>query len=78
MAVPLGAGAGVTPLAWTEQKAVPRLIACCDCGLVHEFEFEVVDGRVEYRARVDIPETKRVREKAGLPHPPPGKGTVTF
>ena len=23
---------------------------CCDCGLVHDIQFRIVDGRVEYRA----------------------------
>ncbi len=33
----------------TDQRR--HLIACCDCGLSHFFEFRVVDGQVEFRAR---------------------------
>jgi hypothetical protein len=24
---------------------------CCDCGLVHEFDFRIYNGRVQYRVR---------------------------
>lgn len=26
-------------------------MACCDCGLIHEVDFRIVDGHVEMRAR---------------------------
>lgn len=26
-------------------------IACCDCGLVHDYDFRVVDGQIQARAR---------------------------
>lgn len=35
---------------------------CCDCGLVHEYDFRIRNGRVEMRSRRDEAETKRVRK----------------
>jgi hypothetical protein len=26
-------------------------VACCDCGLIHEFEFRLEDNRLVFRAR---------------------------
>lgn len=36
-------------------------ISCCDCGLVHDFEFRVTDGNVEFRARINERSTAQVR-----------------
>jgi hypothetical protein len=36
---------------WIRATTTPYRIACCDCGLVHDLEFQVVDGQVEFRAR---------------------------
>jgi len=36
---------------WIRPDAPVHKISCCDCGLVHEFEFRIVDGKVEFRAR---------------------------
>lgn len=35
---------------WIRPAAAYRL-GCCDCGLVHNIEFRVTDGIVEYRAQ---------------------------
>lgn len=40
-------------------------IACCDCALVHEIEFRVVDGRSEYRVRRNEQETEAKRNGNG-------------
>jgi hypothetical protein len=36
-------------------------IACCDCGLVHEYHFKVANGEIAFRARRNDPETARFR-----------------
>ena len=28
-----------------------QLVACCDCGLVHHFDFEILDGRILRRTK---------------------------
>lgn len=41
-------------------------MGCCDCGLVHELEFQIVNGEdVEFRARRDARATagKRSRKR---------------
>lgn len=43
---------------------------CCDCGLVHDLDFKVLNGRVLFRARRNFKDTvllriKMVKEKAG-------------
>jgi hypothetical protein len=44
---------------WVEPKKMKGYpIACCDCGLVHRFDFRVSDeGKVQFRARRDRKET---------------------
>lgn len=38
---------------------------CCDCGLVHDVWYRVVDGKVEWKCRVNRRETAKARlEKA--------------
>lgn len=39
-------------------------IACCDCGLVHKFEFKIIRGRVFYRAARDNRATAAKRRKS--------------
>lgn len=36
-------------------------IICCDCGLVHEFQFRVIEGQIEMRAFRDNRSTGQVR-----------------
>ena len=31
-------------------KHIGHKICCCDCGLVHRFDFRIVSGRIEFRA----------------------------
>jgi hypothetical protein len=35
---------------------------CCDCGLTHRLEYRRLDGRLQYRAWRDEPETYRSRK----------------
>jgi len=36
---------------------------CCDCGLVHEMDFRVKDGRIEFRVFRDNRATGQARRK---------------
>lgn len=33
-------------IAWRGQRE-----KCCDCGMVHELDFQVVDGKLQFRGR---------------------------
>lgn len=49
---------------WSEwQQPVMRgyRMGCCDCGLVHDVEFRLVDGRVQLRARRNNRSTAQIR-----------------
>lgn len=35
---------------WVQPKRKGYRFACCDCGLIHRFEFRVHDGKIEFRA----------------------------
>jgi hypothetical protein len=41
-------------------------IQCCDCGLVHKFDFRVRGGRIELRAWRDNRATGQVRRHRGI------------
>jgi len=36
---------------WVDCSQEVHRIACCDCGLVHDFQFQEIDGRIHFRAR---------------------------
>ena len=36
-------------------------VSCCDCGLVHRFDFRIVNGRLEMRAYRENGATGQVR-----------------
>lgn len=38
-------------------------IACCDCGLIHDLEFRVENGAVQFRARRNERATAQRRRK---------------
>jgi hypothetical protein len=46
---------------WLRPRHSGYLLACCDCGLVHELQFRVREGRVEYRCRRARNYTKAMR-----------------
>jgi len=35
---------------WFKIKGRKHRIACCDCGLVHDLEFRIRKGKIEFRA----------------------------
>lgn len=40
--------------------------ACCDCGLVHDLNFQVVDGRAQFQVQRNNRSTALVRRHAGI------------
>lgn len=49
---------------WVQPILKGYKLACCDCGLVHELEFDVEDGRPIFRARRDNRATGQVRRRS--------------
>lgn len=39
---------------------------CCDCGMVHDAEFKVEDGKIMFRYTVNRRETRAERRKHGI------------
>ncbi len=39
---------------------------CCDCGLTHELNFKVVDGKVLFRTRLRPRETAAARRRVAI------------
>jgi hypothetical protein len=48
---------------WVQPVRRGYMMACCDCGLVHEMSFRVVNGRVQFRARRAPKYTARERRR---------------
>jgi hypothetical protein len=46
---------------WLRPKPGIHKMRCCDCGLTHQMEYRIVDGRVEFRAVRDRRATAAVR-----------------
>ena len=36
---------------WIQPVRNGYLMACCDCGLVHEIDFRIFKGRIQFRAK---------------------------
>ena len=36
-------------------------LACCDCGLVHEFDFEIVKGKIQFKILRNDRSTSQIR-----------------
>lgn len=52
--------------AWIQPSSMRKhFIECCDCALVHEFQFRVVNGQVQFRARRADRYTARQRKRRG-------------
>lgn len=40
---------------WEQPVRKGYLMQCCDCGLIHSFDFRIYRGRVQYRAyRIEV------------------------
>lgn len=50
---------------FTRWMSPRRLLECCDCGLVHEFEYKIVNGAIAYRVRRANGYTRRQRKLRG-------------
>lgn len=50
---------------WIQPVMYPQhyRMACCDCGLVHDVEFKVEGGRVEFRVARNNRSTGQVRRR---------------
>ena len=46
---------------WTDIEEMPLDIACCDCGLVHEVDARIHDGKVQIRLTEKRRETGQLR-----------------
>jgi len=46
---------------WVQPIEQGYHMSCCDCGLVHEFDFRIEAGRVQFRARRHTRATAQVR-----------------
>jgi hypothetical protein len=46
---------------WVQPIRRGYRMGCCDCGLVHQLDFRVVGGRVQFRVRRDNRSTALVR-----------------
>lgn len=52
---------------WIHPKQSDYRLSCCDCGLVHDHQFRVVDGEAEFRTRRNNRATAAVRRAAKRP-----------
>ena len=48
---------------WVEPVARGYMLACCDCGLVHEMQFRVGKHGVQFRARRAARYTQQERKR---------------
>jgi hypothetical protein len=48
---------------WVQPVEQGYRMSCCDCGLVHEMDFRVEDGRAQFRARRHERSTAAVRRE---------------
>jgi hypothetical protein len=46
---------------WVQPVRRGYKLCCCDCGLVHEMDFRIYHGRVQFRARRNNRSTALVR-----------------
>ena len=46
---------------WIGMRDNKHRIVCCDCGLAHDFEFQVVEEQIELRARRNERSTGQIR-----------------
>lgn len=46
---------------WVQPNHKKYKMACCDCGLVHDFEFKIVKGKIFIRGKRNKRATSAVR-----------------
>ncbi len=56
---------------WSDWFSIPLSgwkMRCCDCALVHDFDFRIVKGKLEFRASRDKRATAASRRHKRLHH----------
>jgi hypothetical protein len=48
---------------WVQPVVKDYKMACCDCGLVHNLDFRIHEGRVQFRARRNNRSTAMLRRR---------------
>jgi hypothetical protein len=51
---------------WIQPVRRGYRMACCDCGLVHEMDFRIAGGRVQFRAARATRSTALLRRHRGI------------
>lgn len=49
---------------WIAPRRSGYRLACCDCGLVHNMQFRVVDKQIQFRAQRNARATGQIRRHA--------------
>ena len=57
--------ADITPGEWITPRRKGYKLACCDCGLVHEVNFRVRKGKIEFQMFRNERATKQLRKAEG-------------
>jgi len=55
---------------WIKISGARHRIACCDCGLVHDLEFDEQDDAMVMRARRNMRSTAQMRRHRKSPRAP--------
>ena len=53
----------VKPDEWIRPVMKGYKMACCDCGLVHEFDFRIYHGKIQLRGRRNNYSTAKIRQR---------------
>ena len=48
---------------WIQPKRKSYFIMCCDCGLVHELDFRIYKGHIQFRAKRNERKTATAKQK---------------
>jgi len=57
----------VTDGEWFEFTKLGAIqMGCCDCGLVHDFDFRIVKGKLRLRTRRNVRATAYLRKKDNI------------
>lgn len=51
---------------WLDVKRNNQTLECCDCCLVHQYDFRVRKGKIQIRVRRDNRATGQRRRRAGI------------
>ena len=51
---------------WVQPVRRGYKMACCDCGLVHDMDFRIKQGRIQFRVRRNNRSTAGIRRGMGF------------